>query len=99
MEIKVTRDYENKLVGRREINAFASYPDKTPNKEEVKQELCKSLGLNPELVEIRKIKQQYGLKISDIIAYSYANKEIMGSLVKKRGKKGKKTPEKSTATA
>lgn len=99
MELKITNDNENKLLGRREISAYATYPDKTPTKEEVKEELCKRLSLDPALVEVREIKQQYGLRVSDITAFSYANKETMEKLLKKRGEKGKKPAATSGATA
>ncbi len=99
MELKITNDYDNRLLGRREISASATYTDKTPTKDEVKEELCKRLSLDPALVEIREIKQQYGLRLSDITAYTYASKEVMEKLVKKRGEKGKKPQEKSSATA
>jgi len=99
MELKITNDKENKLLGRREIGASATYTEKTPTKEEVKEEICKRLSLDPALVEIRQIKQQYGLRMSDITAYSYASKEVMAKLVKVRGKKGAKPEAKSGATA
>lgn len=99
MELNITNDYDNKLLGRREINATATYTDMTPRKEEVKEELCKKLSLNPDLVEIREIRQKYGLRVSDITAYAYSNKENMEKLVKKRGKKGEKAAPKATATA
>jgi len=99
MEIKITGDNENKLLGRREIGATATYADKTPTKAEVKEELCKRLGLDPELVEIREIKQHYGLRVSDVTAYSYLSKDIMAKLLKHRGKKGEKPIAKSGAGA
>lgn len=99
MDIKITNDYENKLLGRREISATTTYSDRTPTKDEIKEELCKRLSLNPELVEVREIKQQYGLRVSDITAYSYASKEVMEKLVKKRGKKGAQPEQKSGAGA
>ncbi len=99
MELKVNSDNENKLLGRREVSATATYTDKTPTKDEVKEQLCKKLNLDPALVEIREIKQQYGLRVSDITAYSYTDAQTMAKLVKKRGEKGKKAAAKSTATA
>ncbi len=99
MELKITNDYENKLLGRREIRAYAVYSDKTPTKAEVKEEVCKKLSMDPDLVEIREIKQQYGLMASDITAYSYSSREIMDKLFKKRGKKGATKEAKSGATA
>jgi ribosomal protein S24E len=99
MELNVTNNYENKLLGRREISATATYTEKTPTKEEVKEGLCKKLSLDPALVEIREIRQQYGLRVSNITAYSYATKEVMEKLEKKRGKKPAPKEVKSGATA
>ena len=99
MELKINNDNDNKLLGRREIFASATYTDKTPTKDEVKEELCKRLSLDPALVEIREIRQQYGLRVSDITAFSYSSKEVMDKLVKKRGEKGKKPAATSSATA
>lgn len=99
MDIRVNSDNTNKMLGRREISASATYTEKTPTREEIRQELCKKLGLDPELVEIREIRQQYGLRVSDVTAYSYSSKEAMARLVKFRGKKGAKPEEKSGAKA
>jgi ribosomal protein S24E len=99
MELKITSDRDNELLSRREITAHASYADKTPAKAEVKEELCKKLNLDPNLVEIREIRQQYGLRASDITAYSYHSKEAMDKLSKKRGAKGAKPKATSGATA
>ncbi len=99
MELKIVDNNDNKLLGRREIRATATSIDKTPTKAEVKEEICKKLNLDPELSEIREIKQQYGLRVSDILLYSYSTKEVMDKSVRKRGEKGKKHEAKSGATA
>jgi ribosomal protein S24E len=99
MELKINADKENKVLGRREISASATYADKTPTRDEIKQELCKKLGLDPDLVEVREIRQQYGLRVSDVSAYSYQSKESMAKLVKYRGKSGAPAQAKSGATA
>lgn len=99
MELKIVSNEENKLLGRREIRASAISTDKTPTKEQVKEDICKKLNLDPALVEIREIRQQYGLRVSDILLYSYASKEIMDRSARKRGEKGKKPQAKSGATA
>ncbi len=99
MELTIVSNAENKLLGRREIRASAPSTDKTPTKDEVKEEICKKLSLDPSLVEIREIKQQYGLRVSDIILYSYSSKEIMEKSAKHHGEKGKKAAATSGATA
>lgn len=99
MELKILSNDENKLLGRREIKASAISTDKTPTKDAVKEELCKKLSLDPALVEIREIKQRYGLRVSDVLVYSYLSKEIMDKSIRYRGEKGKKPAAKSGATA
>ncbi len=99
MELKITSDNENKLLGRREVCASATYTEKTPTKDEVKEALCKKMSLDPALVEIREIRQQYGLRVSDITAFAYSDADTMAKLAKKRGEKGKKKAETSSATA
>ena len=97
MDLKINEDKENKLLGRREISASAAYADKTPGRDEVKEELCRKLSLDPDLVEIRAIRQQYGLRVSDVTAYSYSSKEAMAKQLKFKGRKGKQQ-QKSGAT-
>ncbi len=98
MELKILSNEENKLLGRKEITASVTSTDKTPTRDSVKEELCKKLGLNPELVEIREIKQHYGIRVSDVVAYAYSTNEIMQKSVRKRGE-SKKPQAKSGATA
>ena len=99
MELKIVSNEENKLLGRREIRASAISTDKTPTKEEVMNDICKKLNLDPALVEIREIKQHYGLRVSEILVYSYSSKEIMEKSIKYKGEKGKKAAATSGATA
>ncbi len=99
MELKIISNDENKLLGRKEIKASAVSTDKTPTRAAVMEELCKKLSLDPALVEIREIKQQYGYKVSSILAYSYSSKEVMDKSVKYKGQKGGKKEAKSGATA
>lgn len=77
MEIKVSNEKENKLMNRKEIEAVVTYTGKTPTRDEVKEELCKKLSLNPDTTVIMKIDQEYGAMASGITAHSYASKESM----------------------
>ncbi len=87
MELKVENEKENKLFQRKEIWANAVYDGKTPTREEIKEGLSKKLGLNPELVELVKIDQIYGLRSSKVLAYYYSTKEAMESHAKKKKEK------------
>jgi small subunit ribosomal protein S24e len=105
MIINIKNDKENKLLQRREIEFSVTYDSKTPQREELKVQLCKQLNLSPENTLIIKINQVYGIMKSDGVAHSYLNKESMkiepSYLVNRSDKKNKKPKEeaKSTATA
>jgi ribosomal protein S24E len=92
MELSIKNDRENKLLERREIRASAVYDGKTPTREEIKESISKKLSLNPELVEIVKIDQIYGLKSSAVTAYCYTSKEALERYKRKRGAKKEAKP-------
>lgn len=71
MELNIEREHENKLFERKEIRANATYKNKTPTREEVKEELCKKKNLDPQMVEIVSIDQEYGQKRCTVTAYAY----------------------------
>jgi ribosomal protein S24E len=75
MEIEITNDRKNALLGRREIDFYIIEDDRTPSKEEVKTELCKKLSLSPESTIIVRIDQSFGVKRSSGSAHSYGKKE------------------------
>ncbi len=77
MDISITKDIQNKLLKRREIAFSLGYTDKTPQKDAVKEEICKKLGLNPASTVIIKIEQLYGGKRSACVAHSYESEEAM----------------------
>ncbi len=83
MEIRILEEREEKLFGRKEIIFETSYEGKTPSGEEVKQEICKKLGLSPDLTIVIKIDQAFGKGLSTVKVHSYAKKEIMERIVRK----------------
>ncbi|MGC8537602.1 MAG: 30S ribosomal protein S24e [Candidatus Micrarchaeia archaeon] len=94
MEIKVIEEVDNKLLERKEITFLATYDDRTVSIDEAKTEICKKLGLTPENTVINRVDQKFGLRQSEIRAYSYQNKEAMNKyerkyLTKRLEKKGK----------
>ncbi len=95
MEINILSDNDNKNVGRREISFSAVQDDKTASKEQIKQELCKRLNLNPDSTIITEIKQEFGMRRSTGIVHSYGSKEQLekaepGYLIKRLSKGEKK---------
>lgn len=84
MELKISNERENKLLGRREIEAVVTYAGKTPAKDEIKVELCKKLNLNPDTTMIMNVRQEYGTMVSDVVAYAYSDKESMPVVKEKK---------------
>ena len=97
MELKLLEDKENKLFGRHELSIEASYEGKTPTRDEIREGICKKLGLSPDTLDIIRIDQEYGLRVSKITAYSYGSKESMDRFAKKY--KEKKPADASPAAA
>ncbi len=77
MEIDVRKDFENKMLNRREISLVVEFEGSTPRKEEVKEEVCKKLGLNPDSTAVVKINQMYGVKKSEVLVHAFKHKEEM----------------------
>lgn len=84
MDIEVTREKENKLLGRKEIYFTLSYSgNRTPSKDEIKEEICKKLSLKPDLTSVINVSQEYGNSTSQASVYYYSTKEAMERLTRK----------------
>ncbi len=77
MEVKIGTTTENKLLDRREIEATVSFEAATPPRKEMKSAICGKIGANPELVVLREVSTEFGLKRATIVAHSYANKDSL----------------------
>ena len=87
MELTINDDYEDKLFERREISAHAVYEGKTPTKAEIAEGICKKLNLSPDTFQIVRVDQNYGVRTSEVKAYSYKSKEAMQRFAKKEKEK------------
>ncbi len=77
MELKTTKETENKSMKRRDIEFYIMQDDRTPTKAEVKTELCKKLNLNPDATAIVRIDQSFGAKQCTGLAHAYADAKSM----------------------
>ena len=77
MDLKLGKESENKLLGRKEISFTMSHKGKTPTVDEAKVAICKKLNLSPDLTVVVSINPIYGSTESEILAHSYATKEAM----------------------
>ncbi|MDE1824866.1 MAG: hypothetical protein KGH61_00035 [Candidatus Micrarchaeota archaeon] len=107
MEVKIEKDTDNKLFGRKEMVFSASYKGKTPTQEEVKEEICKKLSLSPDLTVVVKISPLFGTSAASVLVHSYSSKEAMSvekkhlfeRITKKSAKAVKATEAKSESKA
>jgi small subunit ribosomal protein S24e len=84
MEIEITKDSKNPLLGRRELEFYIIEDDRTPSKNEIKEKLCKKLNLSPDGTVIVRIDQEFGMKRSKGVANSYEKKEDIQKYEQKR---------------
>lgn len=89
MELNVSKESENKLMGRKEIEVGVSFDAVTPSRSELKEAICKKMGLHPDLVEIVKIDQSYGVKECNVVVHAYDSKDAMAKGFRKNRKEGK----------
>lgn len=83
MEIKISKDEENKLFKRRKISFYVVGEEKTPTTREVKKELCKKLNISPDATLIEELNQEFGQRLCNCIAVSYGSAEEMKKNEKK----------------
>ncbi len=86
MEIKVGKKTENPHLKREIVECIINFEEGTPNKEEIKALVAKTLVANPELVVINKMLQQFGSKQTKVVACVYKNPESMKKVHKESGK-------------
>ncbi|MEM0201482.1 MAG: hypothetical protein QXD23_03695 [Candidatus Micrarchaeaceae archaeon] len=96
LELKLNNKKENKLLKRHELNFTAYYKGETPNKDILKQEICKMENLNPSLTIIKKINQEYGVQECSIQVNSYSAAKEMAIFENSTKKEEQKTKEAKT---
>lgn len=103
MELSITSNKENKLLGRREIEFNVVQDGSTPSKNDIKAELCKKLNLDPESVIVVKLDQSTGVKQGHGFAHAYPSKEMIEKLEplylvnRMKGIKGAQAPKEKKA--
>jgi ribosomal protein S24E len=72
MEMKLIKEKDVPLLGRKRINLYAKFVGKsTPTKIKLRQDVAKLVKSKPELVVIRHIYQKFGAGEAKIIAHVY----------------------------
>jgi small subunit ribosomal protein S24e len=77
MEVKIESTTENKLLDRKEIEAFVYFAGATPNRKEIKSTICGKIGADPDLVVLRIVKNEFGLRRAQITCHAYLSAEAL----------------------
>jgi ribosomal protein S24E len=85
MEFKIIQEKENSLLNRKEFT-YEVKEEIIPSKETVKEELSKKYGFEKDLIEVLKISGKFGVKVFEVVAQVYHNKEEMNRTVLKSKK-------------
>ncbi|MBS3074665.1 hypothetical protein J4447_04430 [Candidatus Pacearchaeota archaeon] len=87
---KVVREFENKLLNFREVEATSSF-SRTPSKQEVVAMFCKKYNSNEECCVVKKIYGNFGTSTFTIVVRIYPDKESRDKIEKKKVN-GKSSP-------
>ena len=77
MEVKIESTTENKLLDRKEIEVFVYFAGATPNRKEIKTTICGKIGADPDLVVLRTVKNEFGLRRLQVSCHAYPNAEAL----------------------
>ena len=91
MELKITAKKQEPLLSRSKVDAEVSFEKSTPSKLEIKSRLVKDLGIDENLVVVKGVYNDYGLRNAKIISYTYENADVLKRIEPKpRSQKEKK---------
>ena len=77
MKVEVIEEKENPLLDRKEIKATITGFEKTPTREEVRNQLIAKLGTDSKKLLLDEIKQEYGKKQAIAFVKIYKNEEAL----------------------
>ncbi|MEM4772635.1 MAG: hypothetical protein QW648_01340 [Nanoarchaeales archaeon] len=78
MEIKIIERNENKILDREEIYAIVEHEgEATPKREDIKKKIAAMIGVDENLLVVKKILSLYNQQKSRVWVNVYKNKEVM----------------------
>lgn len=83
MNINITEQKENKLLGRQEIVASMSFEGATPTRQAVQKEIAKLGKTKEDLTIVNEINTTFGTSKATIKANAYDNEENMFAVERK----------------
>lgn len=104
-EAKIEKDFNNKMLKRRELTVSLEFEGATPSREEIKKALADKFNLKHENMVVVRAGQLYGTKMESALVHEYHDKDAMKiaqkhTLSRPNPKKGGAAPQQqATATA
>ena len=77
MEVKIESTKENKLLNRKEIEAYVHFDGATPSRKEIKESISGKIGANPDLVVLCSVVNEFGVKRVRVSVHAYENEETL----------------------
>jgi ribosomal protein S24E len=75
MELKITKEHDNLMLKRKEVEASVSFAKATPSNVEIAKALATKLSASEDVVVVKQILGGFGSSSAAIKAYVYASKE------------------------
>jgi len=103
MEVEVISATDNKLLDRKEINAVVRFEGATPTRADIRQSVATKIGLNPDMMVLNSVVNEFGKKEVRIIAHAYNDmkklKEVEPEYIRKRDNVGVDKPKEEKGEA
>jgi ribosomal protein S24E len=75
MELKITKEHDNVMLKRKEVEASVSFSKSTPSNADVAKALATKMSASEDVVVVKQILGGFGSSSAAIKAYVYASKE------------------------
>ena len=83
MDINVTKNFENKLLNRKEVEFTLTYDSSTPSRKKIIEKLAGLINEKKELIILQSLENKFGSKSAYGKAMVYDNKEAMKDIERK----------------
>jgi len=77
MQVNILDKKENKSLSRQEITCGISFEKAKPSRKDLREAICTSTGIAPELLVIVSSKGGFGQRSGTVLVHAYANKEAL----------------------
>jgi small subunit ribosomal protein S24e len=76
-EVKIEKDFNNKLLKRREVSVAMEYEGATPSRADIKQSVSDKFNMNKETMVVVRVDTLFGTNSAKILIHEYADKDSL----------------------